>query len=162
MIETKDAKKVVFNLIIISQWGLAQEKNGKEEEGKGCVEMFSWRGTGCSHPVPIGNIFNSDNDEKIQAPCLCYKEKFYQLGMIKKIKAQVKPMLSGRVNIIPVLRAISPWVTPLLCDYIGSKMCLPHVLPHLLRPILGALVSKTAVWWSRGAQQPFFIVPLSF
>lgn len=70
--------------------------------------------------------------------------KFYQLGMIKKIKAQVKPMWSGRVNIIPVLRAISPWVTPLLCDYIGSKMCLPHVLPHLLRPILGALVSKTA------------------
>lgn len=41
MTETKDTKKVVFTLIIINQWGLAQEKNGKEEEGKGCVEIFS-------------------------------------------------------------------------------------------------------------------------
>lgn len=41
MIETKDTKKVVFNLVIINQWGLAQEKNGKEEEEKGYVEMFS-------------------------------------------------------------------------------------------------------------------------
>lgn len=41
MTETKDTKKVVFSLIVIKQWGLAQEENSKEEEGKGCVEISS-------------------------------------------------------------------------------------------------------------------------
>lgn len=33
-------KLVVLSWIIIKQWGLAQEKKGKGEEGEGCVEML--------------------------------------------------------------------------------------------------------------------------
>lgn len=65
-------KSVVLSWIIIKQWGLAQEKKGKGEEGEGCVEIL-----GLGAVVPF---------------FFCYKEKAYQLGMIKESKAQVQPL----------------------------------------------------------------------
>lgn len=133
----------MFSLIIINQWGLAQEENSKEESGKGCVEIFSWRESGCSHLVITGNIFNSDNDEKIQAPCfLLYREALPVGNDQDQSTGQSNVIRNGEHNSCPEGNKCMGYSSALWLH--KQQICLPCVFPHLLRPILGALVSKTA------------------